>query len=129
VLCFIELHTRRVHLAGVTAHPDSAWVTQQARNLLMPSQGHRPWFLLRDRDARFTRAFDEVFCSEGAEVLITPVQAPNANPYAECWIRTVRVECLDWLLISGGGHWSRCFGSTSSTTTSTVPTERSAGTA
>jgi putative transposase len=68
----------------------------------MPAQGHRPRFLLRDRDARFTRAFDEVFCSEGAEVLITPVQAPNANAYAERWIRTVRAECLDWLLIVGG---------------------------
>jgi hypothetical protein len=88
----------------------------------MPAQGHRPRFLLRDRDARFTRAFDEVFCSEGAEVLITPVQAPNANAYAERWIRTVRAECLDWLLIVGAGTWSRCLGSTSSTTTATVPT-------
>jgi putative transposase len=62
--------------------------------------------LLRDRDAKFTRAFDEVFRSEGADVLITPVQAPNANAnaYAERWIRTVRAECLDWLLIIGRGH-------------------------
>jgi len=63
-----------------------------------------PRFLLRDRDAKFTRAFDEVFRSEGADVLITPVQAPNANAYAERWIRTVRAECLDWLLIVGRGH-------------------------
>ena len=56
------------------------------------------------RDAKFTRAFDDVFRSEGAEVLITPVQAPNANAYAECWIRSVRAECLDWLLIVGRGH-------------------------
>ena len=88
VLFFIELGTRRVHVAGVTANPDGAWVTQQARNLLMPAQGQRPRFLLRDRDARFTRAFDEVFRSEGADVLITPVQAPNA--YAERWIRGCR---------------------------------------
>jgi putative transposase len=104
VLFFIELGTRRVHLAGVTANPDGAWVTQQARNLLMPAQGPRPRFLLRDRDAKFTRAFDEVFRSEGADVLITPVQAPNANAYAERWIRTVQAECLDWLLIVGRGH-------------------------
>jgi putative transposase len=66
----------------VTAHPDGAWVTQQARNLLMLE--HRPLqFLIRDRDAKFTRAFDDVFRSGGAEVLITPVQAPNANAYAE----------------------------------------------
>jgi putative transposase len=104
VLFFIELGTRRVHVAGVTANPDGAWVTQQARNLLMPGQGRCPRFLLRDRDAKFTRAFDEVFRSEGADVLITPVQAPNANAYAERWIRTVRAECLDWLLIVGRGH-------------------------
>ena len=103
VLFFIEVGTRRVHLAGVTAHPDGAWVTQQACNLL-PLE-HRPLqFLIRDRDAKFTRAFDDVFRSEGAEVLITPVQAPNANAYAERWIRTVRAECLDWLLIFGRGH-------------------------
>jgi transposase InsO family protein len=61
-------------------------------------------FLIRDRDARFTRAFDDVFSSEGTEALVTPAQAPNANAYAERWIRTVRAECLDWLLISGRGH-------------------------
>ena len=64
----------------------------------MPAEGPRPR-LLRDRGARFTRAFDDVFGSEGTEVLITPVQPPNANTYAECWIRTVHAECLDWLLI------------------------------
>ena len=106
VLFFIELDTRRVHLAGVTANPDGAWVTQQARNLLLVlgERGRRMRFLIRDRDAKFTRAFDDVFRSEGAEVLLTPVQAPNANAYAERWIRTVRAECLDWLLIVGRGH-------------------------
>jgi putative transposase len=103
VLFYIEVGTRRVHLAGVTAHPNGAWVAQQARNLL--TLKHRPLqFLIRDRDAKFTRAFDDVFRSEGAEVLITPLQAPNANAYAERWIRTVRAECLDWLLIVGRGH-------------------------
>ena len=124
VLFFIEVGARRVHLAGVTAHPVGAWVAQQACNLLMLE--HRPLqFLIRDRDAKFTRAFDDVFRSEDAEVLITPVQAPNANAYAERWIRTVRAECLDWLLIVGRGHLSRCFRPTSSTTTATVPTGRS----
>jgi putative transposase len=103
VLFFIEVGSRRVHLAGATAHPDGAWVTQQARNLLMLE--HRPLqFLIRDRDAKFTRAFDDVFRSEGTEMLITPLQAPNANAYAERWIRTVRAECLDWLLIIGRSH-------------------------
>jgi putative transposase len=106
VLCFIELDTRRVHLAGVTANPDGAWVTQQARNLLvvLAEQGHRVHFLVRDRDAKFCRGFDDLFGSEGGEVLVTPVQAPNANAHAERWIRTVRAECLDWLLVVGRGH-------------------------
>jgi putative transposase len=106
VLFFIELATRRVHLAGVTSNPDGAWVTQQARNLLLATAdgGQRPRFVLRDRDAKFCRGFDDVFCAEDAEVLVTPIQAPNANAYAERWIRTVRAECLDWLLIISSGH-------------------------
>jgi transposase len=101
VLFFIELDTRRVHLAGVTANPNGLWVTQQARNLLLVlgEHGRRLRFVLRDRDAKFARSFDDVFCAEGAEMLVTPVQAPNANAHAERWIRTVRAECLDWLLI------------------------------
>jgi putative transposase len=106
VLFFIELDTRRVHLAGVTAHPNGAWITQQARNLLLVlgERRRRLRFVLCDHDAKFTSSFDDVFCAEGAEVLVTPVQAPNANAYAERWIRTVRAECLDWLLIVGRGH-------------------------
>jgi putative transposase len=102
----IELDTRRVHLAGVTAHPDSAWVTQQARNLLLVlgEQGRRVRFLLRDRDAKFSRSFDDVFRSEGAQVLVTPVRTPTTNAYAERWVGTVRAECLDWLLLVGRGH-------------------------
>jgi len=106
VLFFIEHDTRRVHLAGVTANPSGAWVTQQARNLLLvlSQRGRRVRFLVRDRDAKFCRGFNDVFGAEGAEVLVTPVQAPNANAYAERWIRTVRAECLDWLLIVSRGH-------------------------
>jgi putative transposase len=108
VLFFIELGTRRVQMAGVTAHPDGAWVAQQARNLrlVLGERGRRVRFLVRNRDAKFARAFDDVFGSDGAEVLITPVQAPNANAnaYAERWIRTVPAECLDCLLITGRGH-------------------------
>jgi putative transposase len=106
VLFFIELDTRRVHLAGVTATPTGSWITQQARNVLLALEepGRRVRFLLRDRDAKFCRSFDDVFRSEGADIVSTPVQAPNANAYAERWIRTVRAECLDRLLIIGQGH-------------------------
>ena len=106
VLFFIELATRRVHLGGVTANPSGVWVTQQARNLflVLSDRGRRVRFLVRDRDAKFCHGFDEVSRAEGAELLVTPVQTPNANAYAERWIRTVCAECLDWLLIVGRGH-------------------------
>jgi putative transposase len=89
VLFFIDHDTRVVHLAGVTANPDGAWVTQQARNLMivLGEQGRRVRSLLRDRDTKLCRGFDEVFRSQGAAVLRTPVQAPNANAFAERWTR------------------------------------------
>jgi len=85
VLFVIELGSRRVHLAGVTAHPTGLWVAQQARNLLTSLDDQRTaWrFLIRDRDSKFTRAFDDVWRSTGAEVICTPVRAPNANAVAE----------------------------------------------
>jgi putative transposase len=106
VLFFIELDSRRVHLGGVTANPDGGWVTQQARNLLLvlDERGRQVRFLLRDHDAKFTRSFNDLFRSQDADILVTPVRAPQANAYAERWVRTVRTECLDWLLIVGRGH-------------------------
>jgi putative transposase len=109
VLFFIHLSTRRVVAAEVTAHPDSAWVTQQARNAAMDlgDQGVSIRLLLRDHDAKFTGSFDEVFRSEGGQVLRTPIQAPKANAYAERWVQTVRAECLDWTLVVGRRHLQR----------------------
>jgi transposase InsO family protein len=106
VLFFIELATRRVWLAGITTNPDGAWVTQQARNLLMQldDEDVRPRFLIRDRDSKFTRDFDEVFRSEGIRVIKAPVRAPKARAHAERWVGSVRRECLDRLLILGGRH-------------------------
>jgi putative transposase len=108
VLVFIQLSTRRVIAAGVTAHPDTAWVTQQARNAAMDldDRGVSIRFLLRDHDAKFTRSF-EVFGSEGGQVLRTPIRAPKANAYAERWVQTVRAECLDWTLVLGRRHLVR----------------------
>jgi putative transposase len=109
VLFFIELNTRRVYLAGCTSEPTSAWVTQQARQLVWEVQD-KPSpkrFLIHDRDTKFTPAFDAVFVSEGVEIVLTPPQAPNANAFAERWVRTVREECLDHLLIFGERHLLR----------------------
>jgi transposase len=106
VLFFIELATRRVRLAGITTYPDGRWVTQQARNLLMQldDEDVRPLFLVRDRDSKFTRSFDEVFRSDGIRVIKAPVLAPKARAHAERWVGTVRRECLDRLLILGRSH-------------------------
>jgi putative transposase len=92
---------------GVTAHPDSSWVTQQARNLAIEEQLGDVRFLLRDRDAKFSGPFDEVFETEGARVIRTPIRAPQANAFAERFVRTVRRECLDHVLIYGRQHIER----------------------
>jgi transposase InsO family protein len=106
VLFFIEHGTRRVHLAGITAHPAGEWVTQQARNLLMnlEDQADGLKFLIRDRDAKFTAAFDAVFTGIGMRIIQTPVLAPRANAAAERWIASARRECLDRMLITGERH-------------------------
>jgi putative transposase len=102
VLFFLELSSRRVHLAGCTANPDGPWITQQARQLAwsLPERATPARFLIHDRDNKFSRAFDEVFRSEGVEIIRTPFLAPQANAFAERWVGTVRRDCLDWLLIS-----------------------------
>jgi putative transposase len=109
VLFFIQLDTRRVHLAGVTANPTGAWVAQQARSLAvtLDEEATSVRFLIRDRDNKFTRAFDDLWRAVGAEVIRTPIQAPNANAVAERWVGTVRRECLDHLLITGRLHLLR----------------------
>ena len=105
-LFFIEHGTRRVHLAGITAHPTGEWVTQQARNLLMDLEGQADGlkFLIRDRDTKFTAAFDAVLNTIGVRIIKTPVQAPRANAIAERWIASARHECLDRMLITGEQH-------------------------
>jgi transposase InsO family protein len=106
VLFVIELQSHIVHILGVTNHPTCSLVTQVARNLAgdLAEQGQSFKFLIRDRDAKFTASFDEVFASEGIKVIKTPVRSPRANAIAERWVRTVREECLDWTLVLGRHH-------------------------
>ncbi len=109
VLFRIEVGSRRVHLAGCTYSPSGAWLVQQARNLAWKLQegGLSAKFLLRDRDAKFSAAFDEVFRSEGVEVIRLPYRAPRANSFAERFVGTARRECLDRLLVFGRRHLER----------------------
>jgi len=104
----IELQTRHVHLAGATRHPNTVWVTQQARNLSLHLAERGSFrFLIRDRDSKYTRSFDAVFTADGARVVLTPFRSPRANAFAERWVRTVRRECLDWTLVLSRRHLER----------------------
>jgi putative transposase len=106
VLVVVEHDCRRAHIAGITAHPTGAWITQQARNLLMDlgDRGDRFRFLIRDRDSKFTAAFDAVFTGADLRIIRTPIRAPRANAIVERFIGTLRRECLDHLLITGPRH-------------------------
>ncbi|MGO8871716.1 MAG: integrase core domain-containing protein, partial [Acidimicrobiales bacterium] len=109
VLFFIELGRRRVWITGVTAHPNAGWVTQQARNVTgdLADAGITARFLVHDRDTKYVENFDNVFKAEGAEILQTPYRTPNANAFAERFVRTVRSECLDHLLVVNQAHLER----------------------
>jgi hypothetical protein len=101
VLVFISIGSRRIEYLACTSKPDTAWMLQQARNLLIELDDHdrQARFLIHDRDAKFSRAFDTLLA--GDQVISTPVRAPNANAYMERWVGRVRRDCLDRLLIVG----------------------------
>lgn len=108
-LFFLEQGIRRVHVAGCAAHPTGAWVTQQARQMTWTLQDcEQPIrYLIHDHDTKFTDAFDTVFESEGVELVDIPYHAPNANAHAERWVRTIREECLDKVIILNERHLRR----------------------
>jgi hypothetical protein len=104
-----RLGRRRIWIAGVTAHPHAAWVTQQARNVTgdLVVADVTAKFLVRDRDTKYVASFDEVFAAEGTQIIRTPFRTPNANAFAERFVRTVRSECLDHLLVVNERHLGR----------------------
>ena len=108
-LVFIELSTRQVYLAGITANPTGEWAAQQARNIIetFVERQEPIRFLIHDRDNKFTAGFDEVFRSDGIRTIRTPVRAPRANAFVERWIGTVRRECLDRILVVNRRHLER----------------------
>lgn len=115
VLFFFQIQTRRIIGFGVTFSPHAAWVTQQARNLVIgrpqSDTGDASFrFLVRDRDAKLAGPFNEVFRTEGVSVVLTPIQTPQANGHAERWIGSARRECLDHVLIFGRRHLTRILG-------------------
>jgi putative transposase len=107
VLFFIEVGSRRLHVTTSTRNPSGEFVAQQARNFAMDGELEGAAFLIRDRDSKYTRAFDEVFISEGARVIKAPIRAPKANAFAERFVRTVRHEVLDLTLVLGRRHLDR----------------------
>jgi len=112
VLFVVEVERRVVHLLGVTANPNEPWVTQVARNFVadLEEAGQRFRFLLRDRDTKFTASFDAALSSIGIEAVKTPVRSPRANAFAERWVRTVRQDCLDHLLVFSRRHLEAILG-------------------
>jgi hypothetical protein len=109
IFFFIEIGTRRVYIAGITEHPNGHWVAQQARNFGWSLQERDNDYvcLIRDNDSKYTDSFDTVFESEGINIVCTPFKAPNANSFAERWVKTLRVECLDNLLVVNESHLRR----------------------
>jgi transposase InsO family protein len=121
VLAFLSIGNRRIEYVACTSKPNTDWMLQQARNLLMEldDRDRQVRFLLHDRDAKFPRAFDALLSGENITIIRTPVRAPNANAHMERWVGTVRRECLDRMLILGRrqlehvlrvyiGHYNRC---------------------
>jgi transposase InsO family protein len=106
VVFVIEVSTRHVHVLGVTAHPGGAWTVQQARNLLMdPGERAAEFrFLVRDRAGQFTEVFDAMLAGAGIEAVKIAPRSPRANAYSERWVRTVRAEVTDRMLIAGSRH-------------------------
>jgi putative transposase len=106
VLFFIHYGTRRVHVTGITANPDAAWVTQQAKNMCLEFDPYpnKPRFLIHDFDTKLGTFFRDVFEDEGLEVLRVGPRKPNQNPVAERFVQSIKTEALDHFVVFGEDH-------------------------
>lgn len=106
VLFFINVGTRRVHVVGMTPHPDARWMAQQARNVAMffDEQPEKPRMLIRDLDTKFTKQFDAILEDEDIEIKPVGPRAPNMNPFSERWLQALKHECLDHFIVCGEAH-------------------------
>jgi len=105
VLFFLHLGSRKIHVAGVTPHPNEAWMVQVARNVTMEEWGFLSpgQYLIHDRDTKFCTAFQRIIDDAGIERVVLPPRSPNLNAYAERWVRSVKEECLSRLILFGEG--------------------------
>jgi putative transposase len=110
VLFFIHLESRRVAIAGLTVHPNEAWMKQIARNVTMEGCGtlRDCRYLLHDRDTKYTQSFRAIIASGRVKPLALPARSPNLNAYVERWVRSVKEECLSKVILFGERSWTAC---------------------
>jgi putative transposase len=112
VLFFLHLGSRRVHIAGMTAHPDAAWMAAQAQQMaaFFGAQPEQPTHLIRDLDSKYTQAFDAALEATGVAIVPVGPAAPNLNAHAERWVLSIKSECLDHFWVFGEDHLRHLIG-------------------
>ena len=109
VLFFLDLESRRVHIADITRHPDQQWMEQIGRSATQETWGylHPCRYVLHDRDTKFCASFRSALASGGVKTIQPPAKSPNLNAFAERWVRSVKQECLSKVILFGEGSLSR----------------------
>lgn len=106
VLFFIHVYTRKVHIAGFTKHPTKQWVSKKVKTMSFLFDDDKKKLLIRDRDNKYPKEFDELLAKHNVKVRKIPYRSPNLNPYAEGWVGTVKRECLDHFIVFGERHFN-----------------------
>ena len=103
LLFFIDIASRKIHVAGITTHPDNAWMTQIARNVTDTHDGflRDTQYLIMDRDTKYSDAFRGIITRAGTDVVRLPPRSPNLNAFAERFVRSIKEECLNRMIFVG----------------------------